>query len=261
MAHGMKKPDDDPDKQLTAWDLVLAGISIVVVIMLIMEMAVDFEPDTQKMLNRIDFVLCFLFLGDFAWRLWSAPNRLAYMKWGWLDLISSLPAHDYYRWGRLFRLIRVLRAIRSARHILHVMKQSRRRTFFLGALFTAFFILEFGSLAVLHFEEDAEKGNIKTPQQAFWWSLVTVSTVGYGDHYPVTTGGRVCAGVLMITGAGFFSSLAAVLASWLLRPHEEPAAAEEEEEDTLRNDITALRGEIAALRAALEQGSAGKNTL
>jgi voltage-gated potassium channel len=240
---------------ITVWDLVLVGLSLFVLGTLILEMAMDLDEETQYILNRIDFALCFVFLGDFAHRLWSAPNRLAYMKWGWLDLLSSLPTQDIYRWGRLFRLFRVLRAIRSARHILTVLKKSRRQTFFLATLFGAFFMVELGALAVLHFEDGAveREPNIKTPQQAFWWAIVTITTVGYGDHYPVTAGGKIFAGILMVCGIGFFSSLAAVIAAWLMNPKEQEPEEQQEDITALRGEMAQLSAEITALRGELRQ--------
>jgi voltage-gated potassium channel len=242
-----KRPD------ITVWDLVLVALSVFVLGTLILEMALDLDEETQLVLNRIDFALCFVFLGDFFHRLWTAPSKRAYMKWGWLDLLSSLPTQDIYRWGRLFRVFRILRAIRSARHILTVLKKSRRQTFFLGTLFAAFFMVELGALAVLHFEDGSvdREPNIKTPQQAFWWAIVTITTVGYGDHYPVTAGGKIFAGVLMVFGIGFFSSLAAVIASWLMNPKDREPEEQEEELNALRGDLARLSSDIAGLRAEL----------
>jgi voltage-gated potassium channel len=74
-------------------------------------------------------------------------------------------------------------------------------------------VLFAGSAAVLHFESVAPNGNISTAHDALWWSITTITTVGYGDFFPVTTEGRVVAVLLMITGVGSFATLAGLLAS------------------------------------------------
>jgi len=77
-------------------------------------------------------------------------------------------------------------------------------------------VLFSGSIAALHFESASTDGNIRTAGDALWWAIVTVTTVGYGDLYPVTVEGRVVAVVLMVAGVGTFATLAGALASWFL---------------------------------------------
>ena len=74
---------------------------------------------------------------------------------------------------------------------------------------------------MLHFELGVEESNIRTAEDAIWWSWVTITTVGYGDYTPVTTGGRIVAMILMVVGVGLFSSMSGLIASWLLQPPNE----------------------------------------
>ena len=83
-------------------------------------------------------------------------------------------------------------------------------------------MLCFGSIAILQFEQ-GPTGTIQSPGDAMWWAIVTVTTVGYGDTYPVSPEGRVLASVLMAAGVGLFGTFTAFIASWFL-------AAEDEEE-------------------------------
>lgn len=76
------------------------------------------------------------------------------------------------------------------------------------------------SEAVLEIERFAPGGHIKTPSDALWWALVTVTTIGYGDMYPVTTEGRLVAGVLIVFGIAMISALTASFAAWILADHE-----------------------------------------
>ena len=70
--------------------------------------------------------------------------------------------------------------------------------------------------AILDIERNAPGGNIKTPMDALWWGLVTVTTIGYGDKFPVTTEGRLVAGILIIFGIALISTLTGAFAAWIL---------------------------------------------
>jgi voltage-gated potassium channel len=111
----------------------------------------------------------------------------------------------------------------------------------LAAILATIILITISSISVLHFER-TPGANIITGEDAIWWSLVTITTVGYGDKYPVTTEGRVIAVILMIAGVGLFSTLSGFIAAWFLHPGQ--AAAD----TNLRN----IEGEIRELRRSIE---------
>src|SRR5208337_1802276 len=86
-------------------------------------------------------------------------------------------------------------------------------------LIAALATLVIGAWLVLLFEEKAKTANIHTYPDALWWAIVTVTTVGYGDRYPVTEGGRVVAAVLMLVGIGLIGVLTATVASVFIKEH------------------------------------------
>jgi voltage-gated potassium channel len=79
-------------------------------------------------------------------------------------------------------------------------------------------LLALASISILHFEHDLPAANIHTPDDALWWSLSTITTVGYGDRYPVSAEGRAVGALLMIAGVGLFATLSGVIAAWFLSP-------------------------------------------
>jgi voltage-gated potassium channel len=87
-------------------------------------------------------------------------------------------------------------------------------------------VLEFGALAVLKAEKTSPDANIKTAQDAVWYVLVTISTVGYGDRFPTTGTGRLWGALIIIIGVGIFGTFTGFLANFFLSP------AKKEEEDT-----------------------------
>jgi voltage-gated potassium channel len=203
-----------------AYQVFVLAISVVAIALMAVAATVKVDTETAKLIGWADLAICVLFLIDFFSCMRSAPNKVRYfITWGWLDLLASIPALEVTRWGRLarvFRILRVLRAVRATKIIAEVVIRHRAKNALLAALLLLIIVLFSSSIAVLHFEASTSDGNIRTAGDALWWAFATVTTVGYGDLYPVTMEGRVVAVVLMVTGVGTFATLAGALASWFM---------------------------------------------
>jgi voltage-gated potassium channel len=215
------------------------------------------DPETRAILVYADTAVCGLFFLDFAYSLYTAPNRIRYLTtWGWIDLLSSIPALSGARWGRVARVMRILRVIRglkSARTIAHFLMERRTQSAFLASILICLLLVVACSIAILQFETGAE-GNIRGAQDAMWWAISTMTTVGYGDAYPVTPEGRVIAVFLMAAGVGVFGTLAGAVASWFLSPEAEETESELRE---VKDLLQELRAELIRIRAQIGmQGSA-----
>jgi len=208
--------------------------------------SVRLSPSTMIILDYSDAAVCAVFFVDFAVSLALAPDRRKYLwTWGWLDLLSSIPTIDIARWGRLARVLRVfrvLRGLRATKLIATLVLRRRAENTFLAATLVALLLVVFCSIAVLHFET-APDSNITSADDALWWAFATITTVGYGDRYPVTGEGRVVAMVLMAAGVGLFGTFSGFLAAWFLGPD----VAESDSE------LVALRQEVAALRSSIDR--------
>lgn len=213
---------------------------------------VDSQSPIGTLLEYADLAVCVVFLVDFCVSLFHAPNKLRYLvTWGWLDAISAIPAIDFARWGRaarIFRVLRVLRALRATRTLATLAVRYRVRNAVLAAALVLLLTVFACSVGVLHFESDAG-GKIRTAQDALWWAMSTVTTVGYGDLYPVTWEGRSIAALLMLTGVGVFSALAGAMSSLFLTP-----SVNDENRELQR-----LSGEVAALRKLIERSLADRS--
>lgn len=193
-------------------------LSIYVLCVLCIDTIFKLSPEISKILYYFDNIICIVFLIDFIIRFKKADNKIKFMKFGWIDLISSIPTFDYLRAGRalrLIRLFRILRAFRSTNNLVkHIFKNKVEGTFSMALIF-AFLMIIFSSIAILQVETDTNS-NIKSAEDALWWSYTTITTVGYGDKYPVTSLGRLIAVILMTVGVGLFGTYTGYMATWLL---------------------------------------------
>lgn len=223
-------------------------LGIYALIALAVQTFIPLRDSTLEILDHVDYGICVIFFGDFLINLATAPSKLRYLRWGWIDLVSSIPMVDSLRAGRAARVIRILRAfrsIRSARHLAQHLMQSRGDGAFFGMALLSILLVLFSSIAILQFETTA-KSNIRTAQDAVWWAFTTITTVGYGDKFPVTFEGRVIAGALMIAGVGMFGTFTGLIASWILAPTKKT----DQNEDSA---LTPLREELTRMRERLDQ--------
>ena len=220
---------EEKKESLGLLNLLILLLSFYVLIALLVDTIFKLPPEISKLLNYIDNIICAVFLLDFFVRFKKAESKLAFMKWGWIDLVASVPTFDFMRAGRLLRvirLIRLIRAFRSTKHIVqHVFKNKIQGTLTSVAIIAVFMLL-FSSVAILQFET-ATDSNIKTAEDAIWWSYVTITTVGYGDKYPVTTEGRVIAVILMTVGVGLFGTFTAFVSSWFVKSNQQTPEKQE----------------------------------
>jgi len=164
--------------------------------------------DLRTFLDTVSWAVWAAFAADLAIRLRLADDWRAYGVRHWYDVaLVALPLLRPLRLLRLLALVRILD--RSAASNL----AGRVLVYVSGAAALA---VGLGALAVLDAEQDARDANITTIGDALWWASTTVTTVGYGDRYPVTTSGRLVAVALMLVGIGLVGSVTATIATWLL---------------------------------------------
>jgi len=234
----------DEAAELGFLELTVLVLSVYVLAALLIQTAFTLPAPVNALLDGIDFIVCIVFLADFLVRFRRAPSKAVFLQWGWIDLLASIPTVDVLRWGRLVRVIRIirlLRAFRSARHLIVFLYRNRAHSLAGTTVLAAALLIILCSIAVLAFETDSQS-NIKTPFDSIWWSVSTMTTVGYGDRYPLTTEGRLVAIVLMVTGVGLFGVLTGLFARFLVEP-------EFKKEET---DLHQLASEVRRLREKIE---------
>jgi voltage-gated potassium channel len=244
--------------------LVLTIFSLLIMVALLLPLS----SATIKLLTIYDNLICIVFLIDFGMNLArSHPKRDYFIgRRGWLDLIGSIPTFNFLRFGSLLRLARISRLTRitrllrgkNKRQLIHDVVEHRGQYAAFITVLLAILVLSISSVLVLQFESKSANANITTGGQALWWAVVTITTVGYGDFYPVTTAGRITGVFVMFSGVGIIGALASILASILVPPpdtEEEPdpgpptGRTVQEELEQVRLELVALRQLIAVDRS------------
>jgi voltage-gated potassium channel len=251
--------------------LVLTVFSLAIMVLLILPL----NEETKTLLRMYDNGICVIFVGDFAFNLMGARPRRGYFigQRGWLDLLGSIPSVGVFQLGALLRLARLSRLARITRLlrgqagkdlVLDVLQNRSQYATFITILLAGM-VLAVASILVLQFEAGVPDANIKSGGDAIWWGLVTITTVGYGDFFPVTTMGRATGIFVMFAGIGIIGALASILASLLVSPaptDPEPApdaaatspdraVAPPMATDAIAEELALLRAEIAELRGTL----------
>jgi voltage-gated potassium channel len=228
-------------------ELVVLVLSLYSLGALTAELLLPVDPPVQALLQRVDDFVCVVFLIDFGVHLVLAPSRRAFWRYGWIDLLSSIPVLGWLRWGRVFRVFRILRALRSFSLVYeHVSTERARGTFVMVGLMSMIAVL-FATIAVFEFEHDTPGANIRSAGDALWWAFATITTIGYGDRFPVTAAGRIVAVVLVVFGLSFFGTFTAYVASYFL---EKTQLKEESELHRLLTEVRRLREKLERLETA-----------
>lgn len=210
------------------YELFIAALSILSIVNLVLLIVMQSEALSYVVL-AVNVGLSLVLFVDFLYRLRTAESRSGYFfrGFGWADLLASVPLLQA-KVLRVFRLLRVYRLLRAygSRNLARSLREQRAGSALFSLLFIAVLVMEFGSLAMLRLESQAPDANITTASDALWYTIVTISTVGYGDQFPVTNPGRVLGSLVIVVGVGIFGTLTGYLANAFLRPRHSSDAEE-----------------------------------
>ena len=263
-------------RKITTYDLVIGILAIFSLIILIPIYFGNLSSEDKLILTYLEYALCVVFLLDFFRSLHLAQDKWGYFLrgGGWLDLLGSIPisAFAIFRIARLFRVVRLLRKMTGG-ELRRMFTGRLAQNTLLFTLVIALILVFTLSWLVLIAEQGAPNANIKTYHDAVWWAFVTITTVGYGDFYPVTGWGQSFAVILMFFGLGIIGVLSSYLSSTFISlqrrrkertlggngqsqddvADEDDDTAEDENTSNLEAELAAIKGELAALRKLFEE--------
>jgi voltage-gated potassium channel len=212
----------------TGYEIFVGILSVLSIVNIVLLYGIE-DGNLDTVLYAMNWLLSVVFLADFTYRLCTAESKSGYFfrEFGWADLLASLP-FEQAKILRVFRLARVFRLLRAygPSNIARSLIKDRAGSALLTLLLMGILVLEFGSLEMLHLEQYALDANITSASDALWYVIVTISTVGYGDRFPVTNDGRLMGAFIIVVGVGIFGTFTGYLANLFLSPSKEPTAAE-----------------------------------
>jgi voltage-gated potassium channel len=214
-----------PDGQVLLglpWEIFVLGVAILSIINLFLALVVR-NADLDQVISVSDGIYIVIFAADFArrWRVATDPRKYLTKGMGWLDLISIIPLLRIARLLRIVRVIRVVRRMGGPGPAVRAFFADRAAGGLLLVLLIAMVVFEYGSLAVLWAERTSPDANITTAGDSMWYTVVTMSTVGYGDQFPVTEAGRLFGAAIIVVGVGVFGTLTGFLANAFLAPRRD----------------------------------------
>lgn len=173
----------------------------------------NLPPLYNSYVTLVEGVIVFLFTVDYVLRLWVAENKWAFFKGNIIELLAIIPFSLFFQSLRVLRLLRLIVLFQyTFRRFDHIINQGG----IVHITIVVSILILSGSFGIYFFER-GQNPNIDSFGDALWWSLVTITTVGYGDIFPVTPDGRVMAGFLMLVGMGVMGLFTALLAAALIR--------------------------------------------
>jgi voltage-gated potassium channel len=242
------------ERRLVAWEAraewPLTGLAVVFLVAYAWQVLDDgATPGVRVVLEVALWIVWLVFAVDYVVRLTLAVNKPKFVIRHLFDLLAVLL--PVVRQLRVLRLVTVLNVLNK-----RLAGKIRQRV----GIYVAGVTLMVGlcaSLAVLDAERHHENATITTFGDALWWTLTTISTVGYGDRYPVTWEGRMVAGLLMVGGIALLGVITGTIASWLVEKLSGVEQQLERADEALLAEVRSLRSELAELRAELNtKGSA-----
>lgn len=228
-----------PDTVSGRWFEKSVLVLIVVSVVLMSSSTVPgLSPSSRTALAALEFVIIVLFTIEYGLRIVTAPSRWAYVRsfYGIIDLLALLTFYVTLVWVgmidlravRALRLLRVFGAFEFARYtaatarIGKALKYARDEA--MVFLFATLVLLYIAAMGIHHFESEAQPEKFDSVFHSLWWAVVTLTTVGYGDTYPITVGGRMWTFAVLLLGMGLVAVPAGLIASGLSRAIEDERA-------------------------------------
>jgi voltage-gated potassium channel len=247
-------PADRGDLKSTSYEFFMLAMAILSIANLPLLVIFPYESQKWYLVLFVESALTLVFVIDFVYRLNTAKSKWGYFygQKGFLDLLSCVPALRIFRLFRVVRAVRIVRRLGGPRVFRELRQQLAEGALYL-VVFVGITVLEICGLLELRFEEYAPGANITTAGDALWWGYVTATTVGYGDQYPVTTGGRLTGLIMLTVGVALFATFSGFLANLFLSPRKPKQAETPPNVVEIRSLLDQQEETTRQLRAKLEQ--------
>ena len=220
-------------RTLTFWPLNLLAV-IYVLAFVLSSFQTSIALENKGIFLSVDNFVWFVFALDYFVMFSLSPNKKKYFQNHFLDLVIVL-----------LPFLRILRIVRLLSLLMRQLSGIREKIFISVPIYTGFaasLLVLLGGAAIFDIESTQPGANIKTPSDALWWAAVTITTVGYGDRYPVSDEGRLLGVGLMISGIAVVGTITASFAGWLISQIKE-----------VENENSHIKSELAEIKRILKK--------
>ena len=218
-----------------AFDLVMQALILFSIFSFSIETLPDLETSTRIFLDISEVIIVMVFTAEYLLRLYVADRKLGYVLsfYGLIDLIAIVPFYimssidlrslRIFRLLRLFQLMKLLRFSKAMRRFARAFVIAKEEIVVFSVI--TVMLLYLSAVGIYYFENEAQPEAFKSIVHSLWWAVTTLTTVGYGDVYPITAGGKIFTFIILMIGLGIVAIPAGLLASSLSK-----ARTEEQEE-------------------------------
>ena len=191
----------------------------------------DLKPQPRNILDSIELFCVIVFSIEYVLRIYVADKKFKFIFsfFGIIDLLAILPFYlafgidlrsiRAFRFFRLFRLFKLVRYNRAIKHFARAIAIAREEI--LLFFFITLILIYLSAVGIYYFEHEANPKHFSSIFDSLWWAIITLTTVGYGDAYPITTGGRIFTFFILMIGLGVIAIPTGILSSALTRSVEE----------------------------------------
>ena len=237
MKEAIKNIVEYNDNKLSkSFAIFLQFLIVLSVITFSVETLPNLKTQTKTILNSIEVFCVVVFTAEYLARIYVADNKpkFIFSFFGLIDLFAILPFYLSFgldlrslrvlRMFRLFRLLKLVRYNRAMRHFAKAMLLAKEQIIlFMGVTLV---LIYFAAIGIYYFENEAQPEHFSSIFDSLWWSIVTLTTVGYGDVYPITVGGRIFTFFILLIGLGIVAIPTGIISSSLTKVVE-PDSEEE----------------------------------
>lgn len=213
--------------------LCIQGLIVISIITFSLETLPDLEPHQREILRFIEVITVIIFSVEYLLRIYVSEKRLKFIFsfFGLVDFLAILPFYLAFgvdlrslralRLLRLFRIFKLVRYNKAINHFIRAISSAKEQIFLF--IFITLILIYFSAVGIYYFENEAQPEHFSSIFSSLWWAIITLTTVGYGDVYPITIGGRFFTFIVLMIGLGIVAIPTGIISSALttsVEPHE-----------------------------------------
>jgi voltage-gated potassium channel len=214
------------DNKLSRWfAFFIQALILLSLVTFSVETLPNLKPETRYLLRIIEIFCVVVFTVEYILRIYVADSkpRFIFSFFGLIDLLAILPFYLSFgvdlrslralRFLRLFRVLKLVRYNKAMNHFVRAMSSAKEQIFLF--IFITMILIYFAAVGIYYFENEAQPEHFSSIFDSLWWAIITLTTVGYGDVYPITVGGKVFTFIILMIGLGIVAVPTGIISSAL----------------------------------------------